>query len=65
MQFLNIYVNSEVRAGEYPKSALENTLFLVRFFHLLKPIIKNRSIFFWNIGYIVVEPTFKKNLVQL
>ena len=42
-----------MRAGKYPKSVLENTPFLVRFFHLLKPIFKNRFIFFWNVGSIV------------
>ena len=53
MYFTMIYVNSVATCGNYPKSVLENTPFLVRFFHLFKPIFKNRFIFFWNVGSIV------------
>ena len=44
--FAKIYVNSEVKQGEYPKLVSENTLFLVQFFNHLKPIFKNRFFIF-------------------
>ena len=46
MYFTMIYVNSVATCGNYPKSVLENTPFLVRFFHLLKTDFQKSFYFF-------------------